>query len=55
MGKTNPLNDKDLEEFVSMQAGRALGDKSWIVNVSDLDEETYDLSVKTPMSQRKSH
>lgn len=48
MGKTNPLNDKDLEEFVSMQAGRALGDKSWIVDVSDLDEETYDLSVKNP-------
>ena len=48
MGKTNPLNDKDLEEFVSLQAGRALGDKSWLVNVSDLDEETYDLSVKNP-------
>ena len=48
MGKTNPLNDKDLEEFVSMQAGRTLGDKSWILNVSDLDEETYDLSVKNP-------
>ena len=48
MGKTNPLNDKDLEEFVSMQAGRTLGDKSWMLNVSDLDEETYDLSVKNP-------
>jgi type I restriction enzyme M protein len=48
MGKTNPLNDKDLEEFVSMQAGRALGDKSWLVNVSGLDEATYDLSVKNP-------
>ena len=48
MGKTNPLNDKDLAEFVSMQAGRALGDKSWLVNVSGLDEATYDLSVKNP-------
>ena len=48
MGKTNPLNDKDLEEFVSMQASRALGDKAWLVNVVDLDEETYDLSVKNP-------
>ena len=48
MGKTNPLNDKDLEEFVSMQAGRTLGDKSWMLNVSDLNEETYDLSVKNP-------
>ena len=48
MGKTNPLNDKDLAEFVSMQAGRALGDKAWIVDVSGLDEATYDLSVKNP-------
>ncbi|WP_341861805.1 N-6 DNA methylase [Gymnodinialimonas sp. 57CJ19] len=48
MGKTNPLNDKDLEEFVAMQATRSLGDKAWIVNVDDLDEDTCDLSVKNP-------
>jgi len=48
MGKTNPLNDKDLEEFVSMQASRSLNDQAWIVKASDLDEETYDLSVKNP-------
>ena len=48
MGKTNPLNDKDLAEFVAMQPGRTLGDKAWLVNVGDLDEMTYDLSVKNP-------
>lgn len=48
MGKTNPLNDKDLAEFVTMQVGRALGDKAWLVNVDDLDEVTCDLSVKNP-------
>lgn len=48
MGKTNPLNDKDLTEFVTMQATRSLGDKAWIVNVDDLDENTCDLSVKNP-------
>ncbi|WP_339761541.1 N-6 DNA methylase [uncultured Hoeflea sp.] len=48
MGKTNPLNDADLAEFVELQRSRATGSKSWIVNRSDLNEETYDLSVKNP-------
>ena len=48
MGKTNPLNDDDLAEFVDLQHNRANGLKSWIVNRSDLDEDTCDLSVKNP-------
>ena len=48
MGKTNPLNDKDLAEFVTMQRSRALGDKAWLVDVGDLDDTTCDLSVKNP-------
>jgi type I restriction enzyme M protein len=48
MGKTNPLNDDDLAEFLALQATRATGDKSWLVNRSDLDDATFDLSVKNP-------
>ena len=48
MGKTNPLNDDDLAEFVELQRTRVGGLKSWIVNRADLDEDTYDLSVKNP-------
>ena len=48
MGKTNPLNDADLAEFVALQKTRADGPKSWLVNRADLDEATYDLSVKNP-------
>ncbi|MDX8353952.1 N-6 DNA methylase [Cognatiyoonia sp. IB215182] len=48
MGKTNPLNDADLAEFVEMQRSRALSEKSWLVKVGDLDEATVDLSVKNP-------
>ena len=48
LGKTNALNDNDLEEFVSLQSGRKKSEKSWIVSVKNLDEETYDLSVKNP-------
>ena len=48
LGKTNPLNDDDLVEFVALQKGFKDSDKSWTVNVSDIDTATYDLSVKNP-------
>jgi type I restriction enzyme M protein len=48
MGKTNPLNDKDLEEFVKLQATKAESEKSWSLKVAEVDEATYDLSVKNP-------
>ena len=47
MGKTNPLNDNDLAEFVTLQPSHADSDKSWSVDVTTLDE-AYDLSVKNP-------
>ena len=48
LGKTNPLNDEDLAEFVKLQATFADSAKSWTVGVADVDTETYDLSVKNP-------
>ncbi len=48
MGKTNSLNDEDLREFVALQATFAQSEKSWLVDVADVDAETFDLSVKNP-------
>lgn len=48
MGKTNPLNDDDLAEFVALQKSFAEGPKSWRISRADLDDETFDLSVKNP-------
>jgi type I restriction enzyme M protein len=48
MGKTSPLNDEDLAEFVALQASKADSDKSWTVAVKDVDKATWDLSVKNP-------
>ncbi|MBX9849181.1 MAG: SAM-dependent methyltransferase, partial [Rhodocyclaceae bacterium] len=48
MGKTNPLNDNDLVEFVELQKTLAASDKSWSVDVATIDASTYDLSVKNP-------
>jgi type I restriction enzyme M protein len=48
MGKTNPLNEKDLEEFIELQKKFADSDLSWSVDVSTVNQDTWDLSVKNP-------
>lgn len=48
LGKTNPLNENDLAEFVELQKTFASSENSWSVNVKDIDQSTFDLSVKNP-------
>ena len=48
LGKTNALNDEDLAEFVALQATCAESEKSWLMDVADVDKESFDLSVKNP-------
>ena len=48
MGKTNPLNDDDLAEFVELQPTCADSPKSWSVEAATIDPTTFDLSVKNP-------
>jgi type I restriction enzyme M protein len=48
LGKTNPLNDRDLAEFVELQRSFADSSKSWSVAVDSIDPESWDLSVKNP-------
>ncbi len=48
MGKTNPLNDADLAEFIALQKTKADSAKSWSVDVATIDPRTFDLSVKNP-------
>ena len=48
LGKTNPLNDDDLAEFVELQKTKADSPKSWSVDAADIDPATFDLSVKNP-------
>jgi len=48
LGKTNPLNEKDLEEFVDLQKMKANSENSWSINIADVDKTIYDLSVKNP-------
>ena len=48
LGKTNPLNDDDLAEFVKLQKTFTDSPKSWSVDAKSIDPTTFDLSVKNP-------
>jgi type I restriction enzyme M protein len=48
LGKTNPLNDNDLKEFVELQATYAESERSWTVDAKEIDPSSFDLSVKNP-------
>lgn len=53
LGKTNPLNDDDLAEFVELQKSFADSPRSWSVDAGTFDQTTFDLSVKSPKSGDK--
>jgi type I restriction enzyme M protein len=48
MGKTNPLNDDDLAEFVKLQKSCVNSSKSWSIDAASINPVTFDLSVKNP-------
>ena len=48
LGKTNPLNDADLAEFVELQKTESDSPKSWSVDARSIDKATFDLSMKNP-------
>jgi type I restriction enzyme M protein len=48
LGKTNPLNDADLAEFVTLQKVFAASPKSWTVDAKSFDQANFDLSPKNP-------
>ena len=48
LGKTNPLNENDLSDFITLQKTKTDSDNSWSVNMADVDKTTFDLSAKNP-------
>lgn len=48
MGKTNSLNDADLNEFITFQNTKPETENSWTINIADVLTHDYDLSVKNP-------
>ena len=48
LGKTNPLNEDDLKEFITLQKAKKDSPNSWTVHVKDINQETFDLSARNP-------
>ena len=48
LGKTNPLNESDLEDFIKLAKTQKLSDNSWHINVDKINKETLDLGVQNP-------
>ena len=48
LGKGNPLSEADLAEFVKLQKTKADSENSWSIDIPDIDQATFDLSVKNP-------
>ena len=51
MGKTNALNERDLEDFVTLQKTKGESENSWSIDIQALHSTsppTYDLSAKNP-------
>jgi type I restriction enzyme M protein len=48
LGKGNPLNEKDLAEFVELQKTKTESENSWSIAVKDIDQKTFDISAKNP-------
>jgi len=53
LGKTNPLNERDLGEFVKLQKAKANSKNSWSLSMADINPETFDLSVRNPNGGEK--
>lgn len=48
LGKTNALNDSDMADFIALQKSTADSENAWTIHSKDLDQTTFDLSVKNP-------
>jgi len=48
LGKTNPLNENDLADFIKLQKKKETSENSWTIKIGNIDKTTYDLSVKNP-------
>ena len=48
MGKTNSLNENDLEDFIKLSKSQKISDNSWSIDINKINKETFDMGVKNP-------
>ncbi|MDC0625430.1 type I restriction-modification system subunit M [Alphaproteobacteria bacterium] len=53
LGKTNALNEKDLEEFIKFSKTKQESENSWNKNINNINKDTWDLSLSNPNKVEK--
>ena len=53
LGKTNPLNERDLEEFIKLSKNNQESENSWNININNINKDTWDLGVNNPNKVEK--
>ena len=48
MGKTNSLNENDLNDFIKLAKTQKLSHNSWAIDINNIDKDTLDLSTSNP-------
>ena len=48
LGKTNSLNEDDLEDFIKSTKIKKISKNSWSIDIKKIDKNTWDLSVQNP-------
>jgi len=48
MGKTNSLNENDLEDFITLAKTQKVSENSWAVEIDAINKETLNLGVQNP-------
>jgi len=48
LGKTNPLNEADMAEFMELQKTKADSENSWSIDIPATELDAFDSSVKNP-------
>ena len=48
LGKTNSLNENDLEDFIKLAKTQKLSHNSWTIDIDNIDKDTLDLGTSNP-------
>lgn len=48
LGKGKPLTESDLTEFVNLSRSKGDSPNAWTIDIKDINQTTFDLSVKNP-------
>jgi type I restriction enzyme M protein len=48
LGKLNPLNQDDMQVFLTAQKRKVISENSWLIDFSEINTNSFDLTVKNP-------